>query len=780
MLKSFLKMAWRNLFRNKVSSLINIGGLAVGLTAGILIMLVVVDEFSYDKFQANLPELYQVMKNQRQMDGISTGSSTPGPLAASLRRDMPETKYVARACYRDELLRNGDKSLFGNSLYADADLFRMMSFPALLGDPVKALQETNTAVLTEQLAKKLFGNDNPVGKLLVLNNLQSLKVVAVIRDIPSNSTLQFDLALPFTVFEQQNPWLTKWDDNRIETWLQLKPTVNLAAFNERLTRLLQTRTADSTVSMFAYPMARLRLYRNFSNGHNAGGKIYMVGLISVIGLFILLIACINFMNLATARSEHRAREVGVRKVLGAGRRQIIFQFLGEALVMSFLALLVGMILSRLLLPAFNQYAGRTTPFDFGNGKIVVGLLAVGLFTGLVAGSYPALFLSRFKTLAVLKGVTTTGKKGGGLRRALVTLQFVISIFFIIGTIVIYKQIGYVRTRPLGYDQENLIDISATGDLSGNYNAFRNELANIPGVTEISAGSDNILQFGSGITGLNWSGKLPGQEMSILTTEVEYHWSRTMGIRMAYGRDFDPSFGADTSNCLLNQAAADKMGLKPPYIGARVGDKTVIGVFRNFVFNNPSGIIAPMLVSLNTGSLPHVYVRIRNDTHWQQTLSQIGKTAKKLNPDFPFDFSFTKEGYQKRFEEFSSMGLLVTIFGGIAIFISCLGLFGLSIFLAERRGKEMSIRKILGAGARSIWITLSGDFLKPVFIALLVAIPLAALVMQSFLSNIAYRVSLSWWMFAAAGLLAVLIALATVSFQGIRTALENPAKKLRSE
>ena len=779
-LTSFLKMGWRSLTKNKVSSFINIGGLAVGLTTAVLIILVITDEFSYDKFQANLPDIYQVMLNHRHMDGISTQSSTPGPLAGSLRTEMPDTKYVSRACHNEELVRTGDKSLFEETFYADADFFRMMSFPALQGNAATALEDINTLVLTERTAKKIFGDENPMGKILVLNNKKSFKVGAVIRDLPSNSTIQFGMALPFASFERDNAWLNKWDDNRIETWVQLQHSANIPALNNKLTKMLQTRSADTTESLFVYPMARLRLYRNFSNGKPNGGNIYIVDMLAVIGLFILLIACINFMNLATARSAQRAREVGVRKVLGASRGLLIFQFFSEAMLMSLLSLAVAVVLARLLLPAFNHLAKRNISFDLLNGNIAWGLLAIGLFTGLVAGSYPALFLSRFQPVKVLKGVMAEGKKGGGLRRALVTFQFVLSIFFIISTIVIYCEIEHIRNRPLGYDQENLVRIEATGDLADKFDVFKNEMSKMAGVKEISAGSDNILQFGSGISGLDWTGKQPGQEMSILTTDVQYNWTATMGIKMLEGRDFSPAFGADSSKILLNRSCVDKMGWKPPFVGKKVGDRTVVGVFENFVFNNPSGIIAPMMVSLNTGRLSNFYVRVRNDAHWQQTLDQLTKTSKRLNPEFPVDLSFTKEGYQERFEVLTSLRQLSSLFGGMAIFISCLGLFGLSAFLAERRGKEMSIRKVLGASARSVWLLLSGDFLKPVFIALVLAIPLAVMTMQAMLATVTYRIQLSWWMFASAGAIAIVIALLTVSFQGIRAGFENPVERLRSE
>ncbi len=780
MLKSYLILAWRNLFKNKISSLINIGGLVVGLSTSILILLMIVDEFSYDSFHSNIASIYLLMKNQQNADGINTGSSTAGPMAAALRNEMPETKYAVRvAGFGGELTRAGDKTVYESGIYADPDLFRMMSFHTVKGDPATALQDASTVVITASTAKQLFGNEDAVGKTIVFQNKKSFRIGAVVQDVPSNSSIRFDMVIPFQFFEQGNDWLTKWDDNRINTWVQLKPGADIAALNAKLTQLLQTRSNDKTVSLFVYPLKAKRLYNNFSNGKPSGGRIYIVWMLAAIGLFILLIACINFMNLATARSEHRAREVGVRKVLGASRKLLIFQFFSEALLMTFIALALSVLIAWLLLPWFNQLTDKRLFINFLDGKLWLLLLTIGALTGIIAGSYPALFLSRFNTVKVLKG-TVTNKKGGTLRSILVTFQFAISIFLIIATIVLFSELAYVRDRPVGYEQDNLVDIAATGDLNNNYSLFKHQLEAIPGVINISGGSDNILQFGGGITGMDWPGKIPGQELSVIVSKVQYEWTKTAGIKMIEGRDFDPQFGTDTAACLVNEITVQKMGLKAPVVGTIIGGHPVIGVFQNFVFNNPSGIIAPMVIYLQTNHLSHVFVRVTNNGKWRQTMANIESVAKKINPGYPFEYSFTSEVYKHRFEEFASIGQLSALFGGMAILISCLGLFGLSAFVAEKRSKEMSIRKVLGAGIEHIWLALSKDFLKPVLIAFIIIVPLAAWAMHSMLNNIPYRISLNWWMFAVAGLIVSVIALLTVSYQGFKTAFEKPATNLRND
>ena len=783
MLKSYFLMALRNLSKHKASSVINIGGLAIGLTTSILVLLYLVNELSYDRFHAQIDGLYLLMKNQQQAGGVSTGSSTAGPMAEALRSEMPEVRDAAREMGASQQVRVGDKRVFVHGIYTDPSLFSMMSFPAVGGDPVAALHDLHSVVLTESAAKKLFGAEPAMGKTFIVNDTVVVRVAAVLRDLPVNSTIQFEIVLPFAAFELQNDWLKKWDDNRIHTWLQLKPAADVAAFDRKATRLLQVRSNDTTVAQFAFPMASLRLHSGFENGHQSGGRIVIVALVAVLGLFVLLVACINFMNIATARSESRAREVGVRKVMGASRGRVMVQFLCEAMTIAFCALILGVFLCYPALPVFNQYMGTQLRFTLLDWRIWIGLIGIGLLTGLIAGSYPALLLSRFRPAKVLKGEVTTGKRGVLLRRVLVTAQFWVSIFFIIGTLVIFQQIDYVRNRPIGYDQENLIDVRASGVLGGKYPLFADALAGIPGVRSVSGGSDNLLQYNSGITGMDWPGKVPGREISILVTSVEYNWIRTAGLQLAEGRDFDPAFGTDTAACLINETTIKQLGLKEPVIGQPLGGSPIIGVVKDFVFNNPSGVIAPMKISLargGTGGEGHFFVRVRNDNQWRRTIASIGAAVKRLDPDHPFDLSFTREDYMQRFDEFTSYGILAAIIGGMAIFISCLGLIGLSTYLAERRSKEMSIRKVFGASVRQVWMLLSGDFLRPVLVAFVLVVPVALWGIQMLLEQIAYHVTLNWYTFAGAGFIALFIALVTVSFQGIRTALENPARKLRNE
>ncbi|SFD22801.1 ABC-type transport system, involved in lipoprotein release, permease component [Chitinophaga sp. CF118] len=774
-------MAWRNLLKNKVSSFINICGLSVGFATGIIILLVVLDEGSYDKFHVHLKDTYLLMRTQYLSEETKTGTATPGPLAASLRAEIPEVKYAARVAFAgDQLVRNGDKSTYEDCMYAEPDFFNIMSFPALEGNPLAVLREPDAIVITERTAKKLFNGENAIGKMLVFNNLLTLKVAAVIRDVPLNSTSRFDVVLPFLLFEPGSPRLSKWDDNHLQTWIQTQPNTRLDVLNTKLKNLFLQKQDEKNNILFAYPFADLHLHGQFSNGKPSGGIIDIMMLLGCIGVFVLLIACINFMNLSTARSQQRAREVGIRKAMGANRKRIILQFLSEALLLSFLALLLGVVLAQLALPGFMRMAGRDFKPDLLNWRICGLVLGLWLVTGLLAGSYPAFYLSRFEPVKVLKNLLPAGEGGRLLRKGLVTFQFVISIFLVITTIVIFRQLHYVERRPLGYNPENLIEIPARGGMKDKFDLLKNELLQLPGVKSVSAGGDNLVRFGGGMNGVEWPGKTADQDLVFTIANVQYDWVKTVGLKMVEGRDFSRAYGADSFTCLINEAAVKSMHLKMPVAGMKLNNNAVIGVVQDFVYNDPTGTPRPMIIYLNTGSLDHFFVRIENNENWQECLSKIERVVKKINPGYPFEFNFTKEEYQKRFNVIRSIGYMANTFGGMAIFISCMGLFGLSAFLAERRSKEVSIRKVLGADIGKLWFLLCKDFLKPVLVAFILTAPLAGWVMQKLLHTMDYHIELSWWMFVLAGVSTILVAIITVSFHGIKTALANPVKFLQAE
>jgi len=777
MIKSYFVMSWRTILKNKVSSLINLSGLTLGLSTSLLILLIVLKEFEYDQHHEKKDSIFLMMKNQKTNDGIWTGRSTPGPLAETLKSDYSEVVHAARvASFNDKPVFVDDHKSIESGVYADPDIFRMMTFKAVKGDPATAL-EANSIVLSTTAATKLFGQYDPIGRTIIVGT-GTFSVGAVIEDIPGSSTLKFQIAVPFEAFEKINDWLVKWDDNRIQTWVELRTANDLTPFNKTVSSLIQQKTNDPNETVFAYPLSQLHLYGDFSNGQPSGGLINMVWVLIGFGIFMLLIACVNFMNIATAQSVHRSREVGVRKVLGATRRWIIIQFLNESFVFTFLSLVAAITLCILVIPSFNSIMQTSITFEFNKAILWILCLLLTVLTTLVAGGYPAFVLSGFSPVRVLKGVID--RQGGLiLRRILVTFQFVISIFVLVGTIVLYAQFNYVRNRPMGYQQENLINLSLDSLASAKFNVIRDEVSKISGVASITGTEGNILDANGSLTGMDWPGKKPGEDLSVVISNVEYDWTKTMGIEMKIGRDFSSQYKSDEGACLLNESAVDKMGLTNP-IGSVVGGRPVIGVFKNYVYNNPSGVIAPMAVYFAPDRVHHLYVRIDNNESWRKTIDAIGNAVKKVSPEMTLDFRFTSDEYQAHFEEIMNLGTMVSVFIGMTIFISCLGLFGLSGFIAQRRSKEMSIRKVFGADKMKVLLSLSTDVLKPVIIALLIVIPLSVWTGQMLLNQFVYRVSLTWWMFAKATILVLAIAFLIILYHARRTARENPSSRLRSE
>ncbi|MBC9909291.1 ABC transporter permease [Chitinophaga varians] len=779
MLKNYYAATIRGMAKNRLFTFVNISGLSIGLALGIIFLLFVNGELQYDRFHPNPSSIYGIMLNDSRENIIYTGQTTTPALATAIREGLPDADHVARISDGgDQLLNIGNKSTYEKGLYADADFFHIFRFPVIAGNPVAALSDPGSIVITSGTARKFFGTDDAVGKIFLHNQTRSLKVGAVIRDIPENSTLKFDVVLPYRLAELQNPGISdRWDYNAIQTFITLKPHVDPSVFNDKLKKLVGTRYGNSTP--FAYPFADFRLYNKFKDGKPAGGRIQIIQFTVIIGIFVLLLACINFMNLATARSVQRAREVGVRKTLGATRRQIVWQFLSESMAMALLALITGVLLAKLSLHAMNTMLRTHLTMDLTDWKLWLAMIGLAMITGLIAGSYPALFLSAFRPVKVLKGQMLSNRSGSFFRKALVTFQFMISIFLIITTIVIFRQHRYVQELPIGYDAENLIDIPTRGNMAGKYDAIREAFLQIPGVQGVSAGNDDLVRYNGATNDLVWPGKTADQNFMVNISHVQYDWIRTAGLSLVEGRDFSRDFG-DTMGCILNETAVKKMGLKPPVVGTLIGNNMVIGVVKNFSFNDPFDATAPLAVFLNTGTLNHIFVRLVNNGQWQQQVQQLETAFKKTAPGFPFEFHFTQDAQERKFAGIRSTWQMISVVGTLAIIISCLGLLGLSTFMAEKRTREIGIRKVFGASIARLWFMLSADLMKPILLAFLLSAPLAAWAMQVLLQHMDQHISLSWWIFMLAGLLAIVIALLTISVQGIRAAMTNPANSLKAE
>lgn len=778
MMYNYFMMSWRTIVRNKVSSFINLSSLTLGLTTSLLILLVILQEYEYDQGHVKKDKLFLMMKNQKTNEGIHTGRSTAGPMAETLKKEYPQVAHAARVAFFHGVSINSNEKRFKESgVYVDPDLFHMMTFSALAGEPAKALS-SGMAVLTRAQAIKLFGEADPMGQVITLDHNNSTSVGAIIENIPHTNSIRFDMALPFQTFEKNNDWLTKWDDNRIQTWVELNSASDLNAFNLKVASLIEEKTSDPNETVFAYPLQDLHLRNSFSNGYPSGGRITIIRIVIALGIFLILIACANFMNIATAQATHRAKEVGIRKVLGSGDRSLMLRFLNEAFVLTFAALMMSVSLTLLILPSFNELMHTSISFEFNNGLIWAMCISIAIITSLIAGSYPAFVLSRFSPARVLKGIIDR-PGGSSVRRILVTFQFVISISVVIGTMILFAQFDHIKSRPLGYSQDNLVNIPLDSLASTRFTFLKDQISAIAGVRAVTGTGGNILYSGGAVTGMDWPGKKPGEDLSIVIADVAYDWTKTMEIEMRDGRDFSEQMKSDANACLLNLSAVQKMGLENP-VGSIVGGHTVIGVFNNYVYNNPSGDISPMIVYLAPQKMNHLYIRIANNDVWQQTVKQIEEIIKSASPDWMNEFRFTKLEYQSRFEELSDVAMMVTVFGGMTILISCFGLFGLSGYMAERRAKEISIRKVFGADSLRVLWNLTSDLLKPVAMALLIVIPLSVWISDLVLQQLVYRVPLTAGIFVEAILLVLTISLLVIIYHAWRATVEHPAVRLRSE
>ncbi|MVM33051.1 FtsX-like permease family protein [Spirosoma sp. HMF4905] len=794
MLRSYLKIAYRNLIRNRTFSTINIVGLALGMASSLLIFLWIQDELSIGKQYANGNNLYRVMENEIADGRIVTDEDTPGILSDELKRQFPEIVHAAGFSSKEgHVVSVGNKIARQTGHFAGADWFKMYNIPLLAGTAAVALNAPNNVAISRKLAETYFGNPQAaLGKSVRFDNNTDFQVTAVFENLPNNSLDKYDYLLNWDLFLKHNPWINVWDNAGPDTRIELRPDADPAKVNAKLKTFLRGRNKDISptydIQLFLQPETEAYLYSNFKNGIRDGGRIEYVRLFAIVAVFLLLIAGINFMNLATARSTKRAREVGVRKVVGAERASLIGQFMGEALLLTILALVLAVVLVNLLLPTFNLLTDKQLVLPLQQPSFWALLAGLLVATSSLAGSYPALFLSSLNPVRVLKGTLRFGAGAQLFRRGLVVFQFVLSMLMIVGTVVIYKQLQYIQTKNLGYDRENLISIPGEGELARNYSTFKQELLRLAGIQTVTHALTNPLQNGNTTDGVEWPGKDPNSAIQFNNTVVGYDYAKTLKLKLIEGRDFSPNFGTDSSNYLINQSAAKRMGYKDRIAGSPIGQPLsfgkkpgkIVGLIEDFHFNSLHVPIRPLIIRLGENWSPNNILIRTQPGQTKQALASIEALCKKLNPKLPFTYSFIDAEYQKLYKSETVVGTLATIFACMAIFIACLGLFGLAAFTAEQRTKEIGVRKVLGASVASIVGLLSGDFVKLVLIAIVIASPLAWYVMNQWLQDFAYKIDIEWWVFALAGTLAIGIALLTISFQSVKAALMNPVKSLRSE
>lgn len=785
MFKNYLKTTFRNLWKNKGYTFLNIFGLAIGIACAALIFLWVEDELSYNNYFSNKENLYKI-KDQQTYDGNTfTFDATPGPLARSIKEEIPGIKNTARSTWSNQSLFSlRDKNIFETGSYVDSSFLSMFHLNFIKGNPAKAFNELYSIVISKKMAEKFFGSTNVIGQYLKVDNKRPFVISGVFEDLPENISFRFDWLAPFKVFEEQNQWLQQWGANGVITYVETTPKANIVAMNKKLHNFLDTKESGLNAKFSVYPMNRWRLYDVFDNGKEVPGRIKYVNLFSMIAWIILLIACINFMNLSTARSEQRAREVGVRKVLGAGKGKLIGQFIGEALVMALLSAVFAVAILSISLPAFNSLVEKKLTLGISNPLHILSLLSIAFVCGLVAGSYPAFYLSSFNPVKVLKGLKIkTGNSAGFIRKGLVILQFSISVILIISTIVIYQQINHVKSRDLGYDKENLLYVQAQGVVKPHFNAIKNDLLATDVVKNACLSNNRVLDLGSNTGDFSWPGKDPQKQVLVTVERVSPEYISTMGMQLQGGRDFYPDTKMDSGNVIINETMARLIKNKNVIgsIISRSGQNlTVTGVVKDFVYGDMYSSCAPLILSSDTSNTNFLTIRLKPSKNLDASITKIGSVMKSDNPGVPFEYKFIDQQFEQLFKTETLIGKLSSVFSILAILISCLGLFGLAAYTAERRTKEIGIRKVLGASAQNLAGQLSVDFLKLVLISCLIAFPFAWWVMNDWLEGYAYRIQINWSIFLFAGSLAVLIALITVGFQAIKAAMANPVKSLRTE
>ena len=786
MIKNYFKIAWRNLFRNKGFSLTNLLGLTIGITCTILIFLWVQDERTYDKFHASYSSIYKVMANRDFNNQVFTDENMVLPLASTLQEKLPQIKNAVVTTHRQpHILARGDDQLKKWGYSVSEHFFDMFSWKFVQGKASTAITDPSSIVLTRSAAKAFFGNEDPINKVLRIDNDRDIKVTAIVEDAPGNSSFQFDYLTPFNPSnENYKQSMVNWQNSSWTVFLQVGPGTNMRVLEKNINDIKKQRDPDDKKisTYFTFPMSKWRLYSDFKDGRNTGGMIEYVTLFTIIAIIILLIACVNFMNLSTARSEKRAKEVGVRKTLGSGKKQLILQFFFESTILALVAFILSIGAVYLLLPSFNAVVDKHLSLPVAQPVFWLDGLAIIICTGVVAGSYPALYLSSFNPIKVLKGTFLAGKSAAISRRILVVAQFATSILLISATIIIYQQIQHIKNRNIGYDPNNLIMIPATSDTQKNFTVIKQELLNSGLISAVTRTMSPITDIWWKSPGPDYEGKPANQSIIFAGESTDIDFSKTLGIKILQGRDFS-GLPSDSTAMLLNKAAVDAMGLKNP-VGMQMRNgkysHTVIGVTDNVIMESPFKPVDPMMIYFDPYGANSISIRLNNSVRPQKALSSIENVFKKYNPAYPFEYQFVDQEFGKKFLTEELISKITNIFAGLAIFICCIGLAGLASFTIEKRIREIGIRKVLGATIQQLLLLISKEFLKLVLIAFVIAVPITWWFMNNWLDKYTYRIQISIWLFAAVGILIMLLTLVVVSLNTMRAAVANPVKSLRTE
>ena len=788
MLRNYLITAFRNMGRHKGYAFINITGLAIGLACSFFIVLWVQDEMSYDTFLEENDQIYRVMQHTNFGGTTGTQSAMPKPLGDVLDEEYPEiTHTVLMSWEMNMVLTHENQAFRSEGRYFGADFFTVFKFPLSVGDPSTALLDPESIAISESLAERYFGDDwrlkdDLLGTMFRVDNRIDVRLTAVFEDVPANSSLQFEFILPMEEYIRNNEWVEHWDNNGLRMFARLEKGTDAERVNAKIQDLINQHVDAWESDVFLQPFTDMYLWSDFENGVLVGGRIDYVRIFLLVAVFIILIASINFMNLATARSMQRAREIGVRKAIGATRSSLARQFIGESILTAMVAFILAMVLVFLLLPSFNVFTDKSVTVSLLDPGIWLQFGGLALLTGLLAGSYPAFYLSSLNAISVLRGSPRKTARGGGLRKGLVVFQFIISIIMIVGTFTVYRQLSYIRDKDLGLDRENIVYMDFEGGIRKQFEAFKQELLSESAIINVSIANHNPLSIGSNTIGVQWDGKAEGDNTLYSVVSAGYDFVETMKIKLKEGRLFSKDYGTDSTNYIINEKAGATMGMDNP-VGQRLTlwgrEGIIIGVVKDFHMTSFYNPIKPVIIRLAPGSTGIAFVRIAAGKA-EEALTALETVYKKFNPEYPFTFRFMDDQYEQTYRSEIVIGALANISAVLAILIACLGLFGLASFTAEQRSKEIGIRKVLGASVTNIVMLLSREFILLVVIAYALAAPIAYYVMSIWLEDFTFHTEISIGVLAGAGIGSVLIAWLTVSYQSIRAGAANPVVSLRSE